>query len=361
VRRARLLAWAIAIGVPALAVPQSAYACGGFYGSSVEVDPAQTIIVTWRGGVETYVFRPHFCGVAKDFGVILPIPSTLATQPSLGSGALYDQLGTFTAPTINEVCEPSGGGGCGGSGTRGLENDYGGDAGMSGVDVVDRGTVGDFDFVLLQATSSSAFTDWLDQNGFPHAPASSGDPYQSYVDKGWFFVAFKVHADTVAPPAGKKLCGDLGPIQLSFAATQPVVPARIAGVNSASGTTLTWRVALVAANQQQPVPGAGYSADLYFSGALGASDLSASPALGALAQAGERLTVLDVHFPGGDDIEFTDNPQPADFRTTQTQYKQCPGGCSVAGSAVADALLAVALLGLFGVLRRNPGRRAREG
>jgi len=331
------------LAVAALLAPAAALACGAFYASNVEVASDQKIVVAHRGGVETYTFRPHFCGTAKDFGVILPIPSTLSSNPVLADNALFDQLDTFTAPTKVEVCEqPSVG--CGSK--LGGVNDSG-DAGTQDVNVINRGTVGIFDYVLLQATSAAAFTDWLDTNGYPRG-ANGSDAYASYVAKGWYFVAFKVTADTAAPAAGKKLCGDLGPIQLSFATAKPVVPARIASVNNSSGT---WRLFLVTGNQQRvDSSSTGVSSTLFFSQTLRQSELGAYGALAGASRDGERLTVLDATFiPGatGTDIGLEDDAAQADFRSQVTVYKSCPGKCETGPGVGFSVLAALALLQLL--------------
>ena len=332
--------------------PAAALACGGFYAQDIEVAPDQQIVLVHRAGVETYTFRPHFCGAAKDFGVILPVPTTLTATPALADNTLYDKLSTFTEPETQEVCEsPSVG--CGGAALK-AEGDNGGgaDAGAS-INVIDRGRVGQFDWVQLQAATEKAFTDWLDQNGFPHG---ASDAYQYYVTKGWYFVAFKVSADTALPPTGKKLCGDLGPIQLSFSTVNPVIPARIVSVNTGSGSAPKWRVYLVGAAQQQ-LSANSASSTLYFSKSLQSADVSA---VGNIGQTGERLTVLDVTFPVGyapEDLAFDDNPNPADHREVKTVYKQCSGGCSVTGAVSMDLLAAVGLLGLLGAARRVSRRR----
>lgn len=330
--------------------PAAALACGGFYAANVEVAADQKIVVVHRGGVETYTFRPHFCGTAKDFGVILPIPSTLSSNPTLADNALFDQLDTYTAPTRVEVCEqPSLG--CGG--TKGVGGLDGLDAGRQDVNVIDRGTVGIFDYVLLQATSAASFTDWLDTNGYPRG-AGGSDAYASYVARGWYFVAFKVTADATAPAAGKKLCGDLGPIQLSFATASPVVPARIASVNNASGT---WRLFTVAANQQRvDSASTGVGGRLFFSHALVQSELGAYAALAAATRDGERLTVVDATFVPGtvaSDIGLENDPAQADFRSQVTVSKACPGKCETGPGVGFSALAGLALLQLVRPRRRR--------
>lgn len=333
----------------ALLAPAAALACGGFFASEVEVRADQKIVVVHRAGLETYVFRPHFCGAAKDFGVILPIPATLAASPTLADDALFDQLDDFTRPEVVEVCASAGPPiGCGVGKSGGLSNGDGGD----GVNVVERGRVGAFEYALLQATTVNAFTDWLDQNGFPHG--SSTDTWQHYVTRQWYFVAFKVNADSAAPPAGMKLCGDLGPIQLSFASTRPVVPARIAAVN---GSTPLWRVFVVAPTQQRADSQGGFGSSLYFSGSVGQADLGARPALAALARDGDRLTALDVRFPQGgatDDLLFLDEPSASDHRTTVTVTKQCTG-CAAGGSVIDVLALSGVLLLLRNLHRPGSG------
>ncbi|MBI5494314.1 MAG: DUF2330 domain-containing protein [Deltaproteobacteria bacterium] len=345
----------IALGLSAalavVVVPRPLLACGGFYAAEIEVASDQNIIVTHRGGVETYVFRPHFCGAAKDFGVILPIPATLSGTPALADNALFDELDRFTEPETVEECEARGLG-CGASagdgdlGTRGAQD--------HGVNVVDRGRVGIFEYVLLQATTTSAFTDWLTQNGFPYDAGMSA-VYESYVTRQWYFVAFKVSADTTAPPAGKKLCGDLGPLQVSFATPSPVIPARIAAVNSANVAAPVWRLFVVTA-AQQAVTNTSFSSSLNFSRPLRNADLGGFPALAAVAQDGERLTVLDVTFPwngASDDINLQVDPNQRDFRSVRHVTREC-GGLGCAGSNLATSASGVALvLAAIGRMRRR--------
>lgn len=343
-----------ALAVAALALPSAALACGGFFARNVEVSPDQSIVVVHRDGVETYVFRPRFCGEATDFGVILPIPAALSAAPALADDALFDQLGAITTPKVVEECiQEHSTIGCGspaGGIDRGIEVDGGV---WNGVGVLERGRVGVFDYVLLQATSATAFTDWLDANGFPHG-AASDDAYASYVERRWYFVAFKVSTGGTVPDAGQKLCGDLGPIALSFPTQAPVVPARIAGVNGGGGT---WRLFTIAAHQQAlDQRSAAFFSSLYFAGTLDAAMLSSAPATAALARASERLTALDVTFRAGpppEDLWLTDGAE-GDFRTTRTVYKHCGPTCSAGPGLGTGALLA---LGLWLALRR--GRRAR--
>jgi hypothetical protein len=200
-------------------------------------------------------------------------------------------------------------------------------------------------------------------------------------------VAFRVTADSKAPPTGSDLCGDLGPIKLTFPAAAPVIPARIAAVAASSYWHFGWRVFTIAAKQQRSLSTEANQL-LRFSGALTAGSLGSSPQLAKLATAGDRLTKLDLEFWGGNikaDLTLGDDPQQADFRQTITQVTWVPcdggvvvadsglpvlddrgqpvihpaddGGCSIAGSAAASSLALLALvLGLsvaLGARRRR--------
>lgn len=342
----------VASALVALLAPGAAAACGAFFASEVEVDPDQEIVVMHRGGVETYVFRPRFCGAAADFGVILPIPATLASNPALADAALFDDLARYTEPTVEEVCE-GGSVGCIG-GAAGADGPPPPGFG-TGVDVIDQGRVGIFSWTLLQATSSAAFTDWLTTKGFPY-DASGDAAYAHYVDAGWYFVAFEVSTGAAAPPPGMALCGDLGPIQLSFASPSPVIPARITDVNAVGSPAPRWRIAVLAAGEQRVEPGGSFVGARWFSGTLQQAALDGYPALKAASLEGERLTVLDVAFPGTGatgDILLANAPYPSDFRSVRHVAKDC-GGCQAGGApmGMAGAAAALALL--------RAGRRGRR-
>lgn len=337
-------------------VPGAAAACGGFFADEVEVDPNQEILVIHRSGIETYVFRPRFCGAATDFGVILPIPATLASSPAEADAALFDELERYTAPTIQEVCEGGAIGCIGGS----IGDDGAGSPGPgfgTGVDVVDSGSVGIFDWTLVQATSAAAFTDWLKAKGFPY-DASGDAAYAHYVDAGWYFVAFEVRTGASAPSPGMRLCGDLGPLQVSFESAALVIPARITNVNATGAPPPLWRIAAIAQREQSvETYGTGFLERTWFSGALTQAGLTDFPALAGVSQEGDRLTVLDVTFPSAgasDDIALTALQGSWDYRSTRHVAKDC-GGCTAGGAPMgfAGALAGLALLRALGRGRRR--------
>ena len=328
--------------------------CGGGFGDGLHVDPSQKIVLVHKAGNETYVFSPHFCGRAAQFGLVLPVPDKLSLSPSLGDSKLIGEIEAVTAPTIQKQthCRSSaskGGGAAGGVGDAG------------GVNVVDKGQVGVFDWVLLKADTPQAFTDWLDANTFPY-DASSQPLFDHYVQKGWYFIAFKVTADTKAPPPGSELCGDFGPIALSFPSPSLVVPARIAVAGADPSASFRWRIFVIADKQVRT--SVGFTQELRFSGTLTAQDIGTRPALGKIAAEGDRLTEIETSFYGSQlsgDIAFETEPNQADFRRTELQVTQVDcnddTGCQWRTGPVKTswvALAAVALAALVGAKRRRP-------
>jgi hypothetical protein len=57
--------------------------------------------------------------------------------------------------------------------------------------VVASGQVGFLDWVELKADTEASFTDWLTANGYPYSSAAAS-VFSYYVQKGWYFVAFRI-------------------------------------------------------------------------------------------------------------------------------------------------------------------------
>jgi hypothetical protein len=327
----------IALGLAAstlLAAP-AAFPCGMPFGGNIRLDPAQELVVTHKGTTETYQFSPHFCGKVANFGLILPVPGTLVANPAIGDIKVKTELATIAAPTVETrtACWTSDTAGAGGA-SIGVPGGYG-DAGR--VTVINAGTVGIFDWTFLKADSTKAFTDWLTANGYPYQPAAQ-KPFSAYVTDGWYFVAFKITAATQAPPAGQELCGDLGPIRVSFTSPRLVIPARItasagspdAGVESSQ----RWHVFTITAHDQQfntPLT-MGYSRQ--FAGSLSATDISTYLAVAPIASAGDRVNEFNLEYVPSlltSDIWFDQAPTDTDYRRVVYNYVYVDCGTGGAG------------------------------
>jgi hypothetical protein len=313
------------------------YACGGGFGQEVTIDPTQTIFISHRTGQERYVFQPQFCGAARDFGLILPVPAALAENPTLVDAALYTELADITAPRVEtvDVCKQAGLFGSDSS-KGGLAYAENGADSTNGVDVIDQGTVGIFSWTLLKADTASTFTDWLDANQFPYPPTAL-TAFDHYVSAGFYFVAFQVTASTLSPTSGSQICGKFGPIRLTFPATQAVIPARMATASDRV-STFYWRLFAVAEHQYATTAAAQAQPTLRFAGQLTDSDLTAHPEIATVAATGDWLTELDLSFYAGsltDDITLTAAAEDKSYQ--RVIYVENEVNCGVFGCNVAAA------------------------
>ena len=323
---------ALTAGFIALLTARSALPCGAPFGNGINVNPQQDIIVVHKDGVETYVFQPTFCGTASNFGLILPVPATLTASPALSDQQAFSIVDSLSQPTYvtQTACSPYGrsaGGSPPGNG--------GADAGAT---VVSSGRVGFLDWVQLKADTEKSFTDWLTTNGYPFSTAASS-VFTYYVQKGWYFVAFKINQRATPDGGSGTVCSALGPVKLSFASPVPVVPSRMASAGSATtsyGTEFSWRIFGITPGDQQLAfsDGANSNRVLGYSGALTASSVSS---LAGLAATGDRLTKLTLTFSSAStdpDVGLA-LASAVDYRQviSNTQYVYCPD----AGSPVVDA------------------------
>jgi hypothetical protein len=339
-----------------------AAACGGGFGAQLEIKPQQIIVVTYRDGQENYIFQPQFCGSAAGFGLILPVPSVLTSDPSLADSGLYDQLAAAAAPRteVVEVCSQF----SIGSGSDNASNSDG----TGGIDVVSSGKVGIFSWELLKADSTKSFTDWLDARSFPY-PSIAQDAFAHYVDAGWYFIAFRVDVSALA--TSSRICGAFGPIALGFPAAQPVIPARMATAAD-QYNQFRWRVFSIAADPmtlaREMADANAVSAERRFTGQLSPSVLGKYPAVAAIAKANEWLTEYDYLFSASklrDDMVLgvsPDGKQP--FQRTIYVEKEvgCGCGCSLPHQSRRPAwILGVLAAWCVSEWLSGVGRRGRHG
>jgi hypothetical protein len=191
--------------------------------------------------------------------------------------------------------------------------------------VVASGRVGFLDWVQLKAQTEASFTDWLTANGYPYS-TTSATVFSYYVQKGWYFLAFRI-SQGVAPDGGT-LCTALGPVAFAFPTPTPVVPSRMAGAGSpiagSSASLYTWRIFGITHGDVQ----LGSGSNLRYSGLINDNDL---PSLAGLAQAGDRLTRLNITFDANATAADVDlGMVPAgDYRATEYVPDDSDRACSV--------------------------------
>jgi MYXO-CTERM domain-containing protein len=327
---------ALAASFAALLAARAALPCGAPFGTGINVNPQQDIIVAYKGGVETYVFQPTFCGTASSFGLILPVPSTLTQSPALSDQQAFTTVDSLSQPRVVTVTSCTGGT-TGGTGRGGVPPSSGVDAGAT---VVSSGRVGFLDWVQLKADTEKSFTDWLTANGYPYSTTASS-VFAYYVEKGWYFVAFKISQRATPDGGSGTVCSALGPVKLSFASAVPIVPSRMASASTpptSYGSGFSWRIFGITSGDQQLAFSDGASSNrvLGYSGALAAADVSS---LAGLATAGDRLTKLTLTFSyaSTDPDVGLSLASASDYREIRyvTQYIYCP---DAGADAAVDAI-----------------------
>ena len=335
----RLLAFAASAAV--LFAGGTAFPCGGAFGTGVTVDPHQDIIVVWKDNIETYVFQPIFCGTATDFGLILPVPSSLSQNPLLTDQQAFTTAAALSEPLKRQVVQQNGGIGCGSMGSNKSAN-----VAEDSPTVVASGQVGFLDWAELKADTESSFTDWLTTNGYPYS-STSASVFSYYVQKGWYFIAFRINQE--AAPGGGTICRALGPVALSFPTPVPVVPSRMAsaGNSSVGYGEFSWRIFGITHGDAELAFSDGTDSNRVpmYSGAINAGDV---PSFSGLATAGDRLTRLMLTFyPGSSDPDVgLTTATPKDYRGTEDVYVYDDSICSVSRSGRSAHSFALTLCGL---------------
>ena len=206
---------ALVLGLALLLGPQSARACGGFFGevnatsTVVAMSDIRVLLVRQRGlgdlgntpdRLHQYV-QIAYQGDAGRFAWVYPVSANPEVTEATSSP--FAALEESTAPriTIHSVSSGSGGGGSG-CGCLGGDDDGsalrgGGDEAVPPtVKVWQSGQVGAFDYVVLSATASQTLVDWLHNNGFA-VPTSATPVLDHYLSMAWLFVAMKVSVQKV--------------------------------------------------------------------------------------------------------------------------------------------------------------------
>lgn len=219
--------------------------------ATAEVDiPDQEALIHWADGVETLVIRTSFTGEGDEFAWVVPTP----TEPEVTASTtgLFPTLRTLTAPTLRHpryefyllawlvalivlgcskgrflhvlltflvvvlllgILLPSLGAARGTTAIAGLE-------------VHQRGVIGDYEVAVLSADDPAAVTAWLGDNGFK-VSAQTDEVIRQYIDEGWFMTATRL-----TPEATLNGKTSTHPLAFRFPAERPIYPLRLTAVGS---------------------------------------------------------------------------------------------------------------------------------
>ncbi len=215
-----------------------AHACGGFFcDNSQPVNQAAERIIFTHGadGSVTAIIQIQYSGEAERFAWVLPV----AGNPTVGvsSNAAFQRLQAATNPQyrLNTIVEGS----CRdddftrGSPAFDSAEGGGGDAGAAPpgpVTVVNQGTVGPYDFVVIQVDPSltrhsEVAVSWLQDNGY-QIDDLGADRLEPYLAGGMNLLAFRLSKGNAT--------GSIRPVTISFGtgvASIPIRPTAVAAVD----------------------------------------------------------------------------------------------------------------------------------
>jgi len=220
-------------------VPASA--CGGFFcnRSQPVEQAAEQIVFAVNGEAGTVDMHVQIAyeGEAEEFAWIVPVGS----QPELfvSTDTLFSLVGQQTNPWFSLQYTEDGNCldemGRGGDVAMSAEDSDGaGDFSppqdeAGGVEVIEEAAVGPYDTVILLATDSADLLEWLQDNAYD-IPDAIEPVLTPYVDDGSYFVALKLSKD--------KEAGDIAPLGLTYAGSQPSVPIQLTSIAAAPGMPL---------------------------------------------------------------------------------------------------------------------------
>ena len=182
------------------------------------VNADQTVVILWDAATKTqhFIRQASFKSEADDFGFLVPTP----TQPELNESgdAAFPFLKKLTEPETQRVPRPSGGMHCAcgdGPPATGRSN-------MAAVVVLEEKLVAGFKAVVLEADSSTALVNWLNDHGYAFSPEVEAWA-KPYVDAGWKITALKVAKGDDAT-ADKSVAASA--LRLTFKTDRPLFPYR---------------------------------------------------------------------------------------------------------------------------------------
>ena len=236
--------WLRAIGLGSTLIlaltlhPQSVSACGGFFCSATAPinQAAERIIFSKNGdGTVTAVIQIQYSGPSEEFAWVLPVPGI--PDVNVSSDLAFTRLQLVSNPQYILTTEVEGdcrqeefdsnaafgpGGGTGGSGgSSGAESN-------GGVNVLASGTVGPYDFVVIEADASfeevgDVAVQWLTDEGYDVVPPG-GDPDDisellgSYLQDGMNLLSFRLTKGNDT--------GTIRPVWITYASSRPMIPIR---------------------------------------------------------------------------------------------------------------------------------------
>lgn len=203
-----------------------AFACGGFFCSTLPIIQAQEQIIFKVDGRDiTTMVQIQYAGDAEDFAWVLPVPGI--PDISLGNNAIFPALEQATRPrfSLQQVGQP-----CDADFQRIPFNAFTGasssasssaDGESGGVEVLSSGEIGPFEQQVVSSDDPSAMAQWLVDNNYLLSERGE-ELLKPYIDMGMNFLALKLKSDAES--------GDIQPIILDYQSDKPMVPLQLTAI-----------------------------------------------------------------------------------------------------------------------------------
>ena len=200
-----------ALGLLAGVAPGPAAACGGLFCTNTPVDQAAERIifaVDHAAGEITAYVQINYTGSADAFSWVVPVPS----NPTVGVAELdsFTELSQLTAPRLTFPPVPD----C-------FQLPVFSAAPGENVNVLQQGSVGPYDFAVIEDRDPAALVAWLRDNGYRITPEM--EPLvKVYTDAGMVFLAMKL--------SGGQDVQAIQPVSMTYKASEPMIPIRLTAV-----------------------------------------------------------------------------------------------------------------------------------
>lgn len=202
-------------------------ACGGLFCQNIPVDQqGEQIIFSMNGDgtISAYV-QINYTGSAPAFSWVVPVPSV--PEVDVAEMTMFRQLSQLTAPQFTRPPFPS----CFQQVTPTF-TPLPTSTASAGVDVLSAGSVGPYDYAVIDSPEPDALIMWLRENEY-RVTEEMEPLIHVYNEEGMIFLAMKLQADRGVQ--------DIQPIKMTYESERPMIPLRLTAVAANPNmTVLTW-------------------------------------------------------------------------------------------------------------------------
>lgn len=229
------------------AIAQDAFACGGCFAPPVQGNDPGTVVASHRmvlsiSTEQTILWdQIQYTGAPTEFAWVLPVKP--GARIEVGSDAFFDVLDAATQASIRPprlTCGGSANGCSIGSLAAASQSSFGCAAEQAvedgsatptdPVQVVNHGSAGPYETVILHASEPDALPKWLDQHGYA-VPPDITPLIQTYVSEGFDFAALRL-----LPSSGVQ---QMRPVRVVLPGAVTSLPLRMVAAGTGARTAIT--------------------------------------------------------------------------------------------------------------------------